>query len=112
MRGKIGMVFQHFNLFPNMTALGNIVEAPIHVLGLAKGEAEARALDLLDMVGLSEQRDRYPSQLSGGQRQRVAIARALAMRPQVMLFDEVPSALDRKSVVWGKRWAVRVNPGG
>src|SRR3546814_14793624 len=69
MRGKIGMVFQHFNLFPNMTALGNIVEAPIHVLGLAKGEAEARALDLLDMAGLSEQRDRSPSRLSGGQRQ-------------------------------------------
>ncbi len=93
-RGKIGMVFQHFNLFPHMTALRNCMEAPVHVLGLAKSEAEARAAELLDMVGLAEKKDQYPSQLSGGQQQRVAIARALAMRPKVMLFDEVTSALD------------------
>lgn len=93
-RSKIGMVFQSFNLFPNMTVLGNVMEAPVYVLGLTKDEARERALQLLDMVGLSEKIQHYPAQLSGGQQQRVAIARALAMRPKIMLFDEVTSALD------------------
>jgi polar amino acid transport system ATP-binding protein len=93
-RSKIGMVFQHFNLFPHMTALANCSEAPVTVLGLPKREAEERAAELLDMVGLGEKKNHYPAQLSGGQQQRVAIARALAMRPKVMLFDEVTSALD------------------
>jgi polar amino acid transport system ATP-binding protein len=97
-RGKIGMVFQHFNLFPHMSALKNCMEAPIHVLGLSKKEARERAAELLDMVGLGEKKDHYPSQLSGGQQQRVAIARALALRPKVMLFDEVTSALDPELV--------------
>ena len=97
-RGKIGMVFQHFNLFPHMTALANCMEAPVSVLGLSKQEAEARAADLLDLVGLSDKKGHYPIQLSGGQKQRVAIARALAMRPKVMLFDEVTSALDPELV--------------
>jgi polar amino acid transport system ATP-binding protein len=98
MRGKIGMVFQHFNLFPHMTALQNCMEAPVHVLRVSKREAEERATALLDMVGLADKVSQYPSQLSGGQQQRVAIARALAMRPQVMLFDEVTSALDPELV--------------
>jgi polar amino acid transport system ATP-binding protein len=93
-RSKIGMVFQHFNLFPHMTALGNCIEAPMTVLGLPRREAEERAAELLNMVGLGEKKGHYPAQLSGGQQQRVAIARALAMRPKVMLFDEVTSALD------------------
>ncbi len=93
-RSKIGMVFQHFNLFPHMTALGNCIEAPMTVLGLSRREAEERAADLLNLVGLGEKKGHYPAQLSGGQQQRVAIARALAMRPKVMLFDEVTSALD------------------
>jgi len=93
-RNKIGMVFQNFNLFPHMTALRNTIEAPIKALGLSRDQAIERASKLLDMVGLSNKRGHYPSQLSGGQQQRVAIARALAMRPQVMLFDEVTSALD------------------
>ncbi|WP_373415100.1 ectoine/hydroxyectoine ABC transporter ATP-binding protein EhuA [Ensifer aridi] len=97
-RGKIGMVFQHFNLFPHMTALQNCMEAPVSVLGLPKQEAEARAVELLDMVGLADKKNHYPIQLSGGQKQRVAIARALAMRPKVMLFDEVTSALDPELV--------------
>jgi polar amino acid transport system ATP-binding protein len=97
-RGKIGMVFQHFNLFPHMTALKNCMEAPVTVLRLPKQEAEARAAELLEMVGLGDKKNHYPSQLSGGQQQRVAIARALAMRPKVMLFDEVTSALDPELV--------------
>ena len=98
LRGKIGMVFQHFNLFPHMTALRNCMEAPVTVLGLSKQDAEARAAELLDMVGLGDKKHHYPSHLSGGQQQRVAIARALAMRPKVMLFDEVTSALDPELV--------------
>lgn len=97
-RRNIGMVFQHFNLFPHMTALGNVAEGPRTVLGLGKAEAEARALELLRKVGLEDKVLVRPTQLSGGQQQRVAIARALAMRPQVMLFDEVTSALDPELV--------------
>ena len=93
-RSKIGMVFQHFNLFPHMTALQNCMEGPVQVLGLSKQVAEERAVDLLRLVGLSDKKDQHPSRLSGGQQQRVAIARALAMRPKVMLLDEVTSALD------------------
>ncbi|ONK14013.1 ectoine/hydroxyectoine ABC transporter ATP-binding protein EhuA [Streptomyces sp. MP131-18] len=97
-RKKIGMVFQQFNLFPNMKVLRNVTEAPVHVLGMSKDEADQRARELIELVGLSEQLDKYPSQLSGGQQQRVAIARALAMRPQVLLLDEVTSALDPELV--------------
>jgi polar amino acid transport system ATP-binding protein len=97
-RAKIGMVFQHFNLFPHMTALGNVMEGPIHVNRVDRREAEQRARELLDLVGLAAKADAYPRQLSGGQQQRVAIARALAMRPRVMLFDEVTSALDPELV--------------
>jgi polar amino acid transport system ATP-binding protein len=98
MRSGIGMVFQHFNLFPHMTALGNIVEAPVQVKGVAKDEATDRAKRLLEQVGLAGREDAYPRQLSGGQQQRVAIARALAMEPKLMLFDEPTSALDPELV--------------
>ncbi|GGX87502.1 putative amino-acid ABC transporter ATP-binding protein y4tH [Litchfieldella qijiaojingensis] len=97
-RQRIGMVFQHFHLFPHMSALGNVIEAPIHVLGLSRQEAVTRGEELLEMVGLVDKRDQRPSQLSGGQQQRVAIARSLAMRPDIMLFDEVTSALDPELV--------------
>jgi polar amino acid transport system ATP-binding protein len=97
-RAEIGMVFQRFNLFPHMTALGNVIEAPVRVKGESKGEAVARGRTLLDRVGLSDKVDAYPAQLSGGQQQRVAIARALAMQPKLMLFDEPTSALDPELV--------------
>ncbi|WP_419203863.1 ectoine/hydroxyectoine ABC transporter ATP-binding protein EhuA [Bordetella trematum] len=97
-RGKIGMVFQHFNLFPHMSARDNVAEAPHRVLGLSRSEAQARAQEYLELVGLGDKQQVYPAQLSGGQKQRVGIARALAMHPQVMLFDEVTSALDPELV--------------
>lgn len=97
-RQQIGMVFQHFNLFPHLTALENVTIAPIKVKGVPRREAEAHALLLLEQVGLREKGDRYPARLSGGERQRVAIVRALAMQPKVMLFDEVTSALDPELV--------------
>jgi polar amino acid transport system ATP-binding protein len=98
MRAEVGMVFQRFNLFPHMTALQNIIEAPIGVRGIPKGVAIERGRQLLARVGLSEKEKSFPSQLSGGQQQRVAIARALAMEPKVMLFDEATSALDPELV--------------
>ncbi|WMJ02884.1 amino acid ABC transporter ATP-binding protein [Pseudomonas chlororaphis subsp. aurantiaca] len=97
-RRDIGMVFQRFNLFPHMTALENIIEAPVHVLGVPRAAAEEQARALLKRVGLVEKAGHYPSMLSGGQQQRVAIARALAMKPQAMLFDEPTSALDPETV--------------
>ena len=97
-RAEIGMVFQRFNLFPHMTALGNVVEAPMQVRGESKAAAVERGRALLDRVGLGGRTDAYPSQLSGGQQQRVAIARALAMQPKLMLFDEPTSALDPELV--------------
>lgn len=98
LRQQMGMVFQHFNLFPHMTILENMTLAPIKVKGMNKAEAEKKALDLLDRVGLKDRADAYPIQLSGGQKQRVAIVRALAMEPEVMLFDEPTSALDPEMV--------------
>jgi polar amino acid transport system ATP-binding protein len=97
-RGEIGMVFQHFNLFPHMTALENVTLAPIRVLGVSRPEARKRAATLLRRVGLADKVDTYPVALSGGQQQRVAIARALAMQPKLMLFDEPTSALDPELV--------------
>lgn len=98
MRARIGMVFQSFNLWPHLSVLENVTEAPTHVLGLPRDEAVSRAEMLLDKVGISEKRDAYPYVLSGGQKQRVAIARALAMNPEVILFDEPTSALDPELV--------------
>ncbi|MBU8916349.1 amino acid ABC transporter ATP-binding protein [Neobacillus sp. 114] len=97
-RQNVGMVFQHFHLFPHKTVLQNLTYAPIKVKGLAKAEAEKIAFELLEKVGLSEKANEYPTRLSGGQKQRVAIARALAMQPEVMLFDEPTSALDPEMV--------------
>ncbi|OJW26403.1 MAG: ectoine/hydroxyectoine ABC transporter ATP-binding protein EhuA [Rhodospirillales bacterium 69-11] len=98
MRARIGMVFQHFNLFPHMTVLQNITAAPVRVKRQPTAQARAKALELLDRVGLADKAAAFPSQLSGGQQQRVAIARALAMEPQLMLFDEPTSALDPELV--------------
>ncbi|PEP45421.1 MULTISPECIES: amino acid ABC transporter ATP-binding protein [Bacillus] len=97
-RENVGMVFQHFHLFPHMTVLENITYAPVNVKGVAKPEAEKEAKELLEKVGLLDKKDAYPNRLSGGQKQRVAIARALAMEPEVMLFDEPTSALDPEMV--------------
>jgi arginine/lysine/histidine transport system ATP-binding protein len=97
-RENVGMVFQHFHLFPHMTVLQNVTYAPIKVKGLSKEEAEKQGMQLLEKVGLSEKAIEYPNRLSGGQKQRVAIARALAMNPEVMLFDEPTSALDPEMV--------------
>ncbi|HEY0276260.1 MAG TPA: amino acid ABC transporter ATP-binding protein [Paenirhodobacter sp.] len=97
-RAQIGMVFQSFNLFPHMTAIANVIEAPVQVLGIPAEQARSEGMDLLRRVGLVERADFYPHQLSGGQQQRVAIARALAMKPKVMLFDEATSALDPELV--------------
>ncbi|AIK37339.1 MULTISPECIES: amino acid ABC transporter ATP-binding protein [Bacillus] len=97
-RENVGMVFQHFHLFPHMTVLENIMYAPVNVKGVAKPDAEKKAKELLEKVGLLDKKDAYPNRLSGGQKQRVAIARALAMEPEVMLFDEPTSALDPEMV--------------
>ncbi|WP_277874653.1 amino acid ABC transporter ATP-binding protein [Mesobacillus harenae] len=97
-REKVGMVFQHFHLFPHKTVLENIIEAPIHVKKIGKAQARKEGKELLAKVGLSDKEDVYPAKLSGGQKQRVAIARALAMKPDVMLFDEPTSALDPELV--------------
>jgi arginine/ornithine transport system ATP-binding protein len=98
MRAKLAMVFQHFNLWAHMTALENVIEAPIHVMGLSRAEAIARAEKYLQRVGVAHRKDMYPAHMSGGEQQRVAIARALAMEPEVMLFDEPTSALDPELV--------------
>lgn len=98
-RRRIGMVFQQFNLFPNMTVIENLMEAPVSVLGLDRNDARARATELLDKVGMADFVDAHPTTLSGGQQQRVAIARALAMEPDILLLDEVTSALDPELVV-------------
>jgi len=98
LRRSVGMVFQHFNLFPHMSVLGNVTEGPVQVKGMAQNEANDLGRDLLAKVGLADKADAFPSRLSGGQKQRVAIARALAMKPDVMLFDEPTSALDPELV--------------
>lgn len=98
MREKMGMVFQQFNLFPNMTVLENIILSPVKTKGVSKAKAEAKAYDLLDKVGLRDKANAYPASLSGGQQQRIAIARGLAMDPEVLLFDEPTSALDPEMV--------------
>ncbi|MYL72217.1 ATP-binding cassette domain-containing protein [Halobacillus litoralis] len=97
-RQQVGMVFQHFNLFPHMTVLGNVIEAPTQVKGISKSQAKKEGQELLEKVGLGDKANDYPSRLSGGQKQRVAIARALAMKPEIMLFDEPTSALDPELV--------------
>jgi polar amino acid transport system ATP-binding protein len=98
LRRRVGMVFQHFNLFPHMSVLGNVIEGPVQVKGMALREATGLGRDLLAKVGLADKAETFPSKLSGGQKQRVAIARALAMKPEVMLFDEPTSALDPELV--------------
>lgn len=97
-REKVGMVFQHFNLFPHMTVLENMIYAPVNVKGMKKDEAVQRSIELLKKVGLEDKKDVYPQKLSGGQKQRVAIARALVMEPEILLFDEPTSALDPEMV--------------
>lgn len=97
-RGKIGMVFQNFNLFPHLTVLENIIESPVRVFGRNKDEVVKEALDLLEMVDLLDKKDHYPHQLSGGQQQRVAIARSCALKPKVLCFDEPTSALDKENI--------------
>lgn len=99
LRGKMGFVFQHFNLFPNMTVLENLTLAPLKVMGMAEEEANAVAIKYLQKVGLEDKKDTYPNKLSGGQKQRVAIARSLCLNPEVMLFDEPTSALDPEMVI-------------
>src|SRR5690606_30010871 len=98
LRTRIGMVFQHFNLFPHMTVLGNVTEAPVQVLKLPVAQAREQALELLQRVGLADKANAFPAQLAGGQEQRVALARCLAMRPRVLLLDEITSALDPELV--------------
>ncbi|EGA66640.1 amino acid ABC transporter ATP-binding protein [Vibrio brasiliensis] len=96
--GKVGMVFQHFNLFPHLTVLENLTLAPIRTLGLSKAQANQRAMHFLSRVNIEQQADKYPVQLSGGQQQRVAIARSLCMQPEILLFDEPTSALDPETI--------------